>query len=98
VRRRPNQKGQAVLEYILLSAIIMGMVFLVLGRLKSGDYFFKNFTAPLVQYLKFNYKYGDQNALGWDESDTGGPRRHIQISTPNDGQTFRMFIPRKRGT
>lgn len=87
-------KGQAVLEYILVTAIIVGIMVLAMGRWRNQDYFFKNFVSPIVQYLKYNYKYADDRTLGWDES--SAPKRHIQISEPNDGETFRMFIPHKR--
>lgn len=90
-----KQGGQAIVEYLLLTAVVLGLFMFVMNRLQTDDYFFKKLISPLVQELKYNYKYGDALALGWDESDSGGPRKSIQISKPNDGQTFRMFIPKK---
>lgn len=88
-----NQAGQAVLEYTLITAVLLGILLLVLGRFKQQDFFFKTFTAPIVQYLKYNYKYADAAALGWDEINSGGPRRHIEVVQPNAGNTFKIFIP-----
>jgi Flp pilus assembly pilin Flp len=90
-----NQRGQTMVEYMLVTLMVVSAIMLVIGRLKSEDFFFKNFISPVVQQLKYNYKYADATALGWDENTSGGPRRHIQISQPNSGQTFRMFLPKK---
>jgi hypothetical protein len=83
-----NQRGQSVAEYLLVLLVIVSAVLLVLGLLKKSDFFYKNVSEPLVKHITYNYKYGDPSAQGWDE---GSPRLHIQISKPNEGQTFRLF-------
>ncbi len=88
-----EESGQAVVEYILMMVLVMSAVMLVIGKLKKDEYFFKHFTEPLVKHVTYNYKYADATAQGWDE---GNPRLHIQISRPNEGQTFRIFQPQKR--
>jgi len=85
------QKGQSVVEYLLVLAVIVSAVLLVLGLLRESDFFFKRVTEPLVRHITYNYKYGDPRSQGWDE---GSPRLHIQISRPNEGQTFRLFQPK----
>ena len=94
-RRLPslrNQRGQSVVEYILVMAVIVGLILMVFGNLKKSNFFYKKVTKPLVQHIVYNYKYGDARAQGWDE---GSPRLHIQISQPNGGATFRLFQPDK---
>ena len=86
-----NQEGQTMLEYILMLFLIVGVVVGVIKWLKSSEFFFKKISQPMMSYLRYNYKYGDPTARGWDE---GGAKKHVQISVP-DGQTFRMFVPRK---
>ncbi len=89
--RLSSESGQSMVEYILMTGVIILIVLAVFTLMENTQYIYKNLTSPLVAFLKYNYKYGDQNALGWDE--TGGPRRHIQISRPAAGETFRIFIP-----
>ncbi len=85
-----DEKGQSVLEYVLVLAVIVGAILLVMSLLKNSNFFYKKVTAPLVSHIVYNYKYGDPTAQGWDE---GTPLKHIQISRPNEGQTFRLFQP-----
>ncbi len=89
--RLSNQSGQSMVEYLLVTAVVVLITLGVFTLMENTEYIYKNLTSPLVAYLKFNYKYGDRNASGWDEG--AGPRRHIQISRPNQGQSFRIFIP-----
>lgn len=84
-----NQRGQSIVEYLLVMVIVVSALLIVLGRLKESEYFFKRFTEPLVKHITYNYKYADPTAQGWDE---GNPRKHIQISEPQ-GTTFRLFQP-----
>jgi hypothetical protein len=86
--KRKKESGQSTLEYVLVMAVVVGAVITLLGLLKKNQYFFKNVASPLVSYLRYNYKYADPAAQGWDE---GNPQKHIQISTPNDAATFRLF-------
>ena len=92
-QKRKRQSGQTMVEYMLIMLVVVGALIGILSRLKKSQFFYKNFTEPLVKYVRYNYKYGDPKAQGWDE---GSPSRHIQISKPNDGQTFRLFQPVKR--
>lgn len=84
-----NQRGQTIIEYVLVMAVVVSAIMLIMGKLKQSQFFFKKFTEPLVKHMTYNYKYGDPRAQGWDE---GQPRLHIQISQPQ-GATFRMFQP-----
>jgi hypothetical protein len=91
-RRRLNQKGQSVMEYMLVLLAIVSGILILMGLLKKSNFFYKKVTEPLVKHITYNYKYGDPNAQGWDE---GSPKLHIQISRPNEGQTFRLFQPKE---
>lgn len=93
-RNAKNERGQTIVEYILVMSLVVGLLVGVMSYLKKSEFIFKNFTAPMLSYLRFNYKYGDPSALGWDE--IGGPRKHIQISKPSSGRTFRLFKPANR--
>lgn len=86
------QRGQTILEYVLVTTIVLGAFLAVTNYLKKSEFFFNKVTQPIMGYLRYNYKYADQNSRGWDE---GSPRRHIVISKPNEGQTFRLFKPLK---
>lgn len=89
---KAGQKGQTLVEYILVMSVVVAAVIGILAKLKQSQFFFKNFTEPLVKHIRYNYKYADARAQGWDE---GNPKRHIQISKPNEGNTFRLFLPKK---
>lgn len=80
-----------MVEYLLTMLVVVGGIIFILGKLKENKFFYKKFTAPLVKHITYNYKYADPSAQGWDE---GNPKRHIQISEPNRGQTFRLFQPK----
>jgi len=84
-----NQRGQSIVEYLLVMVIVVSALLIILGKMKESEYFFKRFTEPLVKHITYNYKYADPTAQGWDE---GNPRKHIQISEPQ-GATFRLFQP-----
>lgn len=86
-----TQAGQTTIEYILMMAVVLGIVMGMMTILNRDKFFFKQLVQPIVSYMRYNYKYGDHNALGWDEG--GGPRKHIQISEPGAGETFRLFVP-----
>lgn len=73
---------------MLVLAVIVSAILLVLGLMRKSNYFYKNVSEPLVRHITYNYKYAHPSAQGWDESN---PRLHIQISRPNEGQTFRLF-------
>lgn len=84
-----NQRGQTMVEYLLLTAVIMTLVVVMFRLFSARELIYGRITRPIVAYLKYSYKYGDRKALGWDE---GNPKNHIQISEPNRGQTFKIFI------
>lgn len=86
-----NENGQTVVEYLLVLFVIVSGFMLVMKLLKENDFFFKKISEPLVKQITYNYKYADPKAQGWDE---GNPKLHIQISRPNEGQTFRLFQPK----
>ena len=86
-----GQSGQSMVEYILLTGVIVIGVGILFALLKAREFFFNKITKPIFAYIKYSYKYGDKDALGWDEG--GTPRKHIQISQPNEGQNFRLFLP-----
>lgn len=88
-----NQRGQSIMEYILVMFLVVSIVMFLFGSMKKSNFFFNRFTKPLVQHIVYNYKYGDPAAQGWDE---GSPRLHIQISQPNANATFRLFQPEKK--
>lgn len=92
--RKPfgNERGQSVVEYILMMGLIVTIVMVLFGQMKKNQFFFNKFTKPIVSHMIYNYKYGDPAAQGWDE---GNPRKHIQISQPNANATFRLFQPEK---
>ena len=89
--RLQNQRGQSIVEYMLVLFVIVSALMLVMSLMKKSNFFYKNISEPLVKHITYNYKYGDSKAQGWDE---GTPKLHIQISRPNEGQTFRMFQPK----
>lgn len=88
-----RQEGQTMVEYLLLTTVIVTLVVVMFRLFGARELIFGRITKPLVAYLKYNYKYGDRKALGWDE---GNPRNHIQISEPNRGENFRIFITEGR--
>ena len=95
-KRKLGQKGQAIVEYILVMAVIITLLIVAMQYLRNSEYFFKNLTSPMVAYMRYSYKYGDQKAQGWDETN---PTRHIIM---NNGDTdeggspknFKFFIPK----
>jgi hypothetical protein len=90
IRGRRGQRGQSIVEYLLvLCVMVVGLLF-ILAKLKESQFFYKRLTEPLVKYITYNYKYGDPTAQGWDE---GTARNHIQIQKPQ-GATFRLFQPK----
>ncbi len=84
-----RQSGQSMLEYVLLLFLITASAAFALKWFKNNEFFFNNITKPLVAHIRYNYKYGDPVAQGWDE---GEAKKHIQIRYP-DGQNFRLFTP-----
>lgn len=91
-KSKNKESGQSMLEYILVVFLVVTAVLFAFGWMRERSYIFKNIAAPVVAFVKYNYKYGDKDALGWDEDK--GPKKHVQISNPDpDGSNFRIFIP-----
>lgn len=86
-----NEEGQAITEYILLLAIIVGFVFVVFRGLDQMG-FARKLTRPIHEEFARAYQYGHPRALGPDD---GGPRHHPRFLSGDD-TNFRIFInPRK---
>lgn len=79
------ESGQAVIEYVLLIAIIVGFYFLV-DRVIRGGNLAKTITAPVKQDFARAYRYGHPKAKGPDD---GGPELHPRFE---DGNNFRLYL------
>ena len=81
-----GKSGQAVVEYILLLAIVVGIYSAVLNKLGQSNGF-NQMKKPLTQEYRYTYQYGNSKARG--QSD-GGP---TYIPQYHDAQNdFRIFI------
>lgn len=82
---RTSQRGQGLVEYVLLIAMIAGM-----GRLLSSQLpaLLHKMEGPFKNEYARAYKYGDPNACGKenDPPECSGPVRH-----PRYHETSRMF-------
>ncbi|MBI2712238.1 MAG: hypothetical protein HYX41_05175 [Bdellovibrio sp.] len=84
--QRKGESGQAVVEYILLTAIVVTFFMTLtkgLGKMGLG----KLLTKPLKTTFAMAYKYGDTRAKGFDE---GSPRYHPRV-VGGEGN-LRIFI------
>ncbi len=89
-----GESGQTIVEYILVSGVIVIAILALFQLFRDREYFFNELTSPAVYYLKFNYKYGHRDALGWDEVDLGGPRKNIlQTTGTADSRNFHLYKP-----
>jgi hypothetical protein len=81
-----DQSGQAMTEYILLLAIIIGLYSAVLNRLSQSNAL-DAMKKPLTKDFAYTYRYGDSQARGQDD---GGP---LYIPQYHDqDKNFRIFI------
>ena len=80
-----RDSGQAVIEYILLLAIIVFIYTLVLNHLTDSNGW-AQMKKPLTQDYAFTYRYGHPEARGQED---GGPKL---IPQQHDPQNFRIFI------
>lgn len=83
-----RQKGQAVLEYVLLMVVIAGLGGLALAFMPDA---FDRMEAPLRKVFKNTYRNGFADACGYDDNNppcTGAPNKHIRHAVPG---SFRMF-------
>jgi hypothetical protein len=83
-----NESGQAVTEYILMVAVVVGL-FLAVETALTKTGLNATMMTPLTKNYYFTYKYGHPKALGYDEAAQGGPSMHPRITTPGN---FRIFI------
>jgi hypothetical protein len=83
---RPSISGQAVVEYILLLAIVVSIFAALLGKLASSDALTAMKTPFTVDY-KYTYQYGYSKARGQTD---GGPLYIPQYH--DDEKNFRIFI------
>ncbi len=80
-----NQKGQAVTEYILLLALVVGL-FMHISKLLSQRDWFATLAKPITVDFKYAYQYGHPTARGIED----GGQKFIALS-PEEGN-FRIFI------
>jgi hypothetical protein len=85
IQTKKMQSGQAVIEYILLLAIVVGLFVAVFTRLAQTNVF-AAMKAPLEKDFMYTYRYGHPQARGQTD---GGPKYIPQ--DPSD-QNFRIFI------
>ena len=85
-----QKSGQAVVEYILLIAVIV-LVFTSAMKRLSDSNVMVNLQKPFTQQFKYTYRYGHPEARGQDD---GGPVNIPQYSVSDDGNdhNFRIFI------
>ncbi len=85
-----NDRGQAVLEYTILLAIVVSTYVLFSKWLQSTD-LADRLAKPLTNQYKYTYQYGHPQARG----SQGGPKYIPQYVAPSGGgdeQNFRIFI------
>lgn len=85
-RRLSNDSGQAVLEYILLLSIIVGIYATVSGWASSYG-LAQKMISPISKDFAAIYQFGDPKAAGF-ESDS--PKHHPRIEDCEG--CFRLFI------
>jgi hypothetical protein len=80
-----SKSGQALLEYVLLLAIVVGLYGAVLNQLTQSSVM-TTLKKPFTTDYKYTYQYGHKDARG---QEGGGP---IDIPQQHDAQYFRIFI------
>ncbi len=85
-----NQQGQATLEYILLTVVLVS-VFVMSQRFLRESTIASSLTSPLKTTFKSTYQYGKPNVKG--AGDRGGPEDHPREVQPLN-KNFRIFIYR----
>lgn len=81
-----DEQGQAVVEYLLLLAVVVGFFMVMSAGLKKTMIGKKLMTPITVDFARA-YKYGHPKAEGTDEG--GSPKRHPRY----DGEeSFRIFM------
>jgi hypothetical protein len=81
-----KSSGQAVVEYILLLAIVISLYTVLLNKLSDTNAI-AQMKKPFTQEFAYTYRYGNAKARGQDD---GGP---IAIPQHHDlEKNFRIFI------
>jgi Flp pilus assembly pilin Flp len=83
---RENESGQAVVEYILLLAVVAS-VYILMGKALASSGLGNLLMTPITGDFARTYQYGRHDALGFDD---GGPKNHPR-ARGGDGN-FRLFI------
>lgn len=83
-----NQSGQAVIEYILLLAIVVGFYFIIWEGIR-GLRLERKLMKPLSEDFAAAYRYGHPKAKGFDD---GGPYYHPRAI--GGQRNFRIFLNR----
>lgn len=86
-----NQSGQAVIEYIVILAIVVGFYLMLTTTIASLN-LERRFHSFLIAPFANTYKYGHPEAQGFDE---GTPKMHPRIE--EGPENFRIFIMPKVG-
>ncbi len=81
-----DQTGQAVLEYILLLSIVVGIYFTVSSWATSYG-LAQKMISPISKDFAATYQFGDPKAAGFDSQT---PKRHPRIEDCEE--CFRLFI------
>lgn len=85
VKKREAESGQAVVEYILITSMMVIFIVILtqmLARIGLG----KKLSNPVQTTFAMAYKYGDPRAKGFAE---GGPRFHPKaLPGENNGRMF----------
>lgn len=79
------ESGQAVVEYVLLLAMVVSLYGMILGKLSETNALQK-MKAPFEKEYKYTYEYGHPEARGQED---GGP---LYIPQHHDQTNFRIFI------
>lgn len=82
-----EERGQAVVEYVLLLAVTL-VFFLVVTRGMIALKIEERLMRPLSQKYARAYRYGHPDALGYED---GGPKKHPRAIAPGT-ESFRIFI------
>jgi hypothetical protein len=84
---RPS--GQAVVEYILLIAVVVLVFSSAMKRLSDSN-LMVNLQKPFTSQFKYTYRYGHPEARGQDD---GGPVNIPQYSNGQENDhNFRIFL------
>lgn len=84
--KRDPESGQALVEYILLLAIIVGIYMLVVKGFSEYQ-IAKKLTARITGPFTRTYRYGHPQTRGYED---GTPKKHPRVPVGEDN--FRIFI------